>query len=206
VTSVDEGPDGVWEAPGGGVAPGDGPCRPLLPAASQDSGPPTAERGEVVDEGALEALSVPGAGPADPLDAEPSDAVAVDAEPLDAESVGAEPVVNEGVGEWAASPLSSVAARGVVVVDVAGPGERAGVEAFRRAARSANTLAAYRADWDRYTAWSARHGLQALPEGRGPSPPTCRGGQRPRGDRPVRPVGLQPGHARPLAGHDQQGA
>lgn len=161
VVSVAEGLEGVGEAPGGGVAPGDGPFGPLDAAASQETGSPTAERGEVLDEGALEAASVPGAGPAEPLHAEPLDAESVDAEP-----VVNEPVVNERVGEWAAKP-SSVAARSVVVVDVAGLGERAGVEAFRRAARSANTLAAYRADWDRFCAWSTRHGLQALPAGEG---------------------------------------
>lgn len=141
----------------GGVAPGDGPSGPLVPAGSQDSGPSRSERGEILDEGALEAPPVPGADPAEPLHAEP----------VDDEPVVNEAVVNEGVGEWTASPVSAVAAGAVVVVDVAGLGERAGVEAFRRAARSANTLAAYRADWDRYTAWCARHGLSALPAGEG---------------------------------------
>jgi len=42
-------------------------------------------------------------------------------------------------------------------------GERAGVGAFRRAARSENTLAAYRADWDGFSSWCARHGVTALP-------------------------------------------
>jgi len=42
-------------------------------------------------------------------------------------------------------------------------GERAGVAAFRRAARSDNTLAAYRADWARFGAWCDRNGVDALP-------------------------------------------
>ncbi len=47
--------------------------------------------------------------------------------------------------------------------DVLEMGERAGVGAFQRAARSDNTLAAYRADWGRFTAWCARHGVPPLP-------------------------------------------
>ncbi len=42
-------------------------------------------------------------------------------------------------------------------------GERAGVVAFQRAARSDNTLAAYRADWHRFSQWCTRHGVVALP-------------------------------------------
>ncbi len=49
------------------------------------------------------------------------------------------------------------------IPDVAAIGERASVGAFRRAARSDNTLAAYRADWGRFTAWCARYGVSALP-------------------------------------------
>jgi len=37
------------------------------------------------------------------------------------------------------------------------------VDAFRRASRSANTLAAYRSDWSRFTAWCERNEVAALP-------------------------------------------
>lgn len=42
-------------------------------------------------------------------------------------------------------------------------GERAGVAAFRQASRSANTLAAYRSDFSRFSAWCTQHGVTALP-------------------------------------------
>ncbi len=67
-----------------------------------------------------------------------------------------DPVVNERVGERAASPVTSVGGRGGGSGRCRRAGGGVGVEAFRRAARSANTLAAYRADWDRFCAWSAR--------------------------------------------------
>jgi len=41
--------------------------------------------------------------------------------------------------------------------------ERAGVSVFRRASRSANTLAAYRSDWNRFAAWCTQAGVSALP-------------------------------------------
>lgn len=41
--------------------------------------------------------------------------------------------------------------------------ERSGVDAFRRASRSANTLAAYRSDWSHFTAWCERNEVAALP-------------------------------------------
>ena len=48
-------------------------------------------------------------------------------------------------------------------LQVAGLGERAGVGVFRRAARSNNTLAAYRSDWSRFSQWCAECGVSALP-------------------------------------------
>jgi hypothetical protein len=50
-----------------------------------------------------------------------------------------------------------------VVVSTEKLRERSGVADFRQAARSPNTLLAYRADWDRFTRWCARHGVSALP-------------------------------------------
>lgn len=43
------------------------------------------------------------------------------------------------------------------------PAERAQVDVFRRASRSPNTLAAYRSDWTRFTAWCDAQGVASLP-------------------------------------------
>jgi len=61
------------------------------------------------------------------------------------------------------SPLALRGPSSPAGADLGELGESAGVDAFRRAARSENTLAAYRSDWDRFTAWCARHGVAALP-------------------------------------------
>jgi site-specific recombinase XerD len=50
-----------------------------------------------------------------------------------------------------------------VVVSTGELRARSGVAVFRQAARSPNTLLAYRRDWDRFAAWCARAGVVALP-------------------------------------------
>jgi integrase len=47
--------------------------------------------------------------------------------------------------------------------DLVGLAERAEVGAFQLAAHSTNTLAAYRADWTRFSQWCLQHRLTALP-------------------------------------------
>lgn len=51
----------------------------------------------------------------------------------------------------------------IVVAPAATLAERSGVDVFRRAARSPNTLAAYRGDWARFAAWCEAAGVAALP-------------------------------------------
>ncbi|MDQ6782918.1 MAG: hypothetical protein M3063_05640 [Actinomycetota bacterium] len=60
----------------------------------------------------------------------------------------------------------------MAVVSTGGLRERSGAVVFRRTAPSANTLLAYRRDWDRFSRWCARHGVSALLAEAGWSPPT----------------------------------
>lgn len=73
---------------------------------------------------------------------------------------GGEPaeVAGGGVAGTSEAPLPAV-----VVAPAATLAERTGVDVFRRAARSENTLAAYRGDWARFAAWCTHAGAAALP-------------------------------------------
>lgn len=76
-------------------------------------------------------------------------------------AAGADPAAVGPSGGEGASPLGSPPA---VLAPAGGTlAERSGVDAFRRASRSANTLAAYRSDWSRFARWCERNGVAALP-------------------------------------------
>jgi site-specific recombinase XerD len=116
-------------------------------------------------------VSLPG-GPG-PLD--PPDRGGADDQVTDIATLGSSPRAGAHAERSASVYLEERAAQGEddavgesallgsVVVSTEILRERSGVADFRQAARSANTLLAYRRDWDRFTRWCARHGVSALP-------------------------------------------